>query len=472
MPPPETEETLHRISTENSNTLDFDLLIQPSSPMSREIYQISNSSVRTNEELRITGENLRENIVFALIVLARAIRGPKRSAWKRALADDGALYCIWKVLYACPDIKAAFYIEFILTSLAQEGTEGTVCPKKKIQFGLEHSTPDLFFSANNLQIRNDSWTVESARSGAPVPTTGKWFFEVLLLTSEGGIQVGWTVENWEVVPEKMVGIGECMKSSSFDGKQCRVPCDAGNDASITRNIGGVIQNYGNGLKMGDVVGCFFDADMGAISYSVNGEWFGYSVSKVGEYGGAGRWYAALSVPPGQQVQLNFGKDGSWCAVPKDYRGLHDVSEDEHLSDLVITTRGFNESCGVCNILHTPPPVPHLYFEVSCLYLEAGTQVGFRSALGDVLSLIIDHQKQVLMRGICLGRIESFNRTLGVGFISSAFQWTVNEAEEDCTENSIVFLTLDGKVYGLLYFEKLVLTVFFLYALTLYQEIVL
>eukprot|EP00051_Salpingoeca_urceolata_P020300 m.303546 g.303546 ORF g.303546 m.303546 type:complete len:123 (+) comp19591_c0_seq22:109-477(+) len=58
----------------------------------------------------------------------------------------------------------------------------------RVQLDVASATPQLAFSCDQLEVRNDSWTFESVRANHPVPPRAVSFFEVQIKTA-GIIQV-------------------------------------------------------------------------------------------------------------------------------------------------------------------------------------------------------------------------------------------------------------------------------------------
>lgn len=81
-----------------------------------------------------------------------------------------------------------------------------VGPTSKVYLSSKNSTSHLKTSADCLEMRNDTFFLESARATACVDS-GQWYYEVLLLTN-GVIQIGWGTHKCLFSPEEGCGVGD------------------------------------------------------------------------------------------------------------------------------------------------------------------------------------------------------------------------------------------------------------------------
>ncbi|RIB17898.1 concanavalin A-like lectin/glucanase domain-containing protein [Gigaspora rosea] len=154
-------------------------------------------------------------------------------------------------------------------------------------------------SPNGLEIRNDNFAFESIRATAGV-TSGKWFYEVLLLTN-GIMQIGYATKRCTFGPEEGTGIGDDHYGFAYDG---------------CRNIlwaNGISVPYGGNVpwKPGDVVGVYMDINLGCVRFFLNGKDLGMvhplniaQFRKLAESG----LHPALSFTSYQQAIVNFGTE--------------------------------------------------------------------------------------------------------------------------------------------------------------------
>lgn len=76
----------------------------------------------------------------------------------------------------------------------------------KVYLNPRDCTSHCKFSENCLEIRNDTFYLESARATASVDT-GVWYYEVLLLTN-GVMQIGWGTKKCLFLQEEGCGVGD------------------------------------------------------------------------------------------------------------------------------------------------------------------------------------------------------------------------------------------------------------------------
>lgn len=75
-----------------------------------------------------------------------------------------------------------------------------------VHLNWEECTSHCKLSSNYLEMRNDTFFLESARANTCVES-GIWYYEVLLLT-DGVIQVGWGTSKCLFLPEEGCGVGD------------------------------------------------------------------------------------------------------------------------------------------------------------------------------------------------------------------------------------------------------------------------
>jgi hypothetical protein len=93
-------------------------------------------------------------------------------------------------------------------------------------------------------------------------TQGKWYYEVTIRTNNVATQFGWADMEFVASNDNGQGVGDDKHSWAFDGdRKC---------LWHARSI-----SYGDFWKVGDVLGCACDLDVGrkTISFSLNGHWY-------------------------------------------------------------------------------------------------------------------------------------------------------------------------------------------------------
>ncbi|KAJ3292547.1 hypothetical protein HDU79_001346 [Rhizoclosmatium sp. JEL0117] len=175
--------------------------------------------------------------------------------------------------------------DYTSEELAQE-VEGVA------EIDIESITPYLYWSKNKMEVRNDSWTFESARCNVCVSREGKYAFEVKLMT-DGIIQIGWATEDCVFDPEGGEGVGDNAQSYAYDGNRVRKW-----HSTFTSN-----NTYGEEWAAGDVITVLIDLDEQTISYLRNGNDLGVAFTDVDT---ALNWYPAVSLAGSQGCIFNFG----------------------------------------------------------------------------------------------------------------------------------------------------------------------
>ena len=148
-------------------------------------------------------------------------------------------------------------------------------------------------------------------------TTGKWYYECLLLTS-GCMQIGWADSSFTGNSDRGDGCGDGFGSWAFDGWRCyRWHKDA--------------TEWGSKWKVGDVIGVGVDMDEGTVSYWRNGkgEEVGMGLAFSGRaFSPAGGVYACVSFNRKESMRLIVGgshlKDnGGIKHLPEGYSAVGD-----------------------------------------------------------------------------------------------------------------------------------------------------
>ncbi|CAG8538399.1 16049_t:CDS:10 [Acaulospora morrowiae] len=179
-----------------------------------------------------------------------------------------------------------------------DSNDSSVNPNINVMLNPMDATAHWKISPHGLEIRNDNSTFESIRATMGV-SSGKWFYEVLLLTN-GIMQIGYATKRCMFGPEEGTGVGDDQHGFAFDG--CRNVLWAN----------GISLPYGEAgsWKPGDVVGVYMDICLGIIRFFLNGKDLGDiplnpdQFRKLAEHG----LHPALSFTSYQQAVINFGAD--------------------------------------------------------------------------------------------------------------------------------------------------------------------
>ncbi|KAI9334579.1 concanavalin A-like lectin/glucanase domain-containing protein [Obelidium mucronatum] len=196
------------------------------------------------------------------------------------------------------------------------------------EINLDSMTPFLYLSKNKLELRNDSWTFESARCNVSVSGHGKYAFEVTLNT-DGIIQVGWATENCNFDPEGGEGVGDNEFSYAYDGNRVK----KWHSYFTTNN------SYGQEWASGDVITICIDLDRKTISYSRNGNDLGVAFENVDS---SLNWYPAASLAGGQGCSFSFGgAQNELRYLPNGYQTISQALQSELTSEelLEVSTLG-------------------------------------------------------------------------------------------------------------------------------------
>ena len=86
-----------------------------------------------------------------------------------------------------------------------------------VHFDKDQSTGQCKFDLSSLELRNDAFSLESARGNTSVKS-GVWYYEVLLLT-DGVIQVGWGTSKCLFLPQEGCGVGDDPVTFNFERKK-------------------------------------------------------------------------------------------------------------------------------------------------------------------------------------------------------------------------------------------------------------
>ncbi|CAG8445093.1 780_t:CDS:2 [Acaulospora colombiana] len=200
-------------------------------------------------------------------------------------------------------------------------------------------------SPHGLEIRNDNSTFESIRATMGV-SSGRWFYEVLLLTN-GIMQIGYATKRCMFGPEEGTGVGDDQVRSNielsivihvspaFNNRMNNLTlCSMDLHSMVAEMFFNSYLNQANGVSMpygeteswkpGDVVGVYMDIGLGFVRFYLNGKDLGESplnaeqFRKLAEHG----LHPALSFTSYQQAVVNFGAEKFRYPPPSPYQTLN------------------------------------------------------------------------------------------------------------------------------------------------------
>lgn len=147
-------------------------------------------------------------------------------------------------------------------------------------------------------------------------TQGKWYYEVTIRTNNVATQFGWADLDFIASNDNGQGVGDEKHSWAYDGdRKC---------LWHNRCI-----SYGEYWKVGDVLGCACDLDVGCktISFSLNGHWFS-PVAFTGIQYSVGLMPALTTQARHSSISyyVNFSKDWKYKPPTEDYSPICDWIE--------------------------------------------------------------------------------------------------------------------------------------------------
>lgn len=216
------------------------------------------------------------------------------------------------------------------------------------------------FSADHLEVRNDTFFFESVRATTGISSrTGKWYYEVILLT-DGIIQIGWGTKKCLLSSQDGSGIGDDAHGFAFDTHRCAVW--AAGDLHLPS------ANTLPKCKAGDVLGCLLDLNQDYCTFFINGQDYGFGINITKS---TMPFYPTISLTGHQHVVTNFG-DQSWYYSIDGAKAVNEsatTEETKNQKQHIITTVDDGES--VCNICYSEPistklfPCEHDGFGENC-----------------------------------------------------------------------------------------------------------
>ncbi|KAJ3007231.1 UNVERIFIED_CONTAM: hypothetical protein HDU68_003633, partial [Siphonaria sp. JEL0065] len=220
---------------------------------------------------------------------------------------------------------------------------------------LNSMTPFLYWSKDKLEVRNDSWTFESARCNVSVTGEGKYAYEVTLNT-DGIIQIGWVTETCNFDPEGGEGVGDNAFSYAYDGNRVK----KWHSFFTTNN------SYGEEWTSGDVITVLIDLDEKTVSYLRNGNDLGVAFTNVDS---KLNWYPAVSLAGSQGCAFTFGgandalryKPESYSTIASTVELAEETTESLSASDISCSVEVLEDEASIVDSDHEWK-VPSFYYE--------------------------------------------------------------------------------------------------------------
>ncbi|KAI9090025.1 hypothetical protein DFS34DRAFT_380747 [Phlyctochytrium arcticum] len=182
------------------------------------------------------------------------------------------------------------------------------------RFDPDDATPYILMTPQGWDLRNESWTFETAKLRRGGVRGGKWAYEVELAT-DGVVQIGWVSDAWKVDPEAGAGVGDDHFSYAYDGHR-RKKWHGVNPSN---------NEYGEEWFEGDAITVLLDLDIGQISYMRNGTNMGVAFNNVSM---DMTWYPAISLATMQGCRVKFGHElDPLQHLPADYRPISHILTD-------------------------------------------------------------------------------------------------------------------------------------------------
>jgi len=147
--------------------------------------------------------------------------------------------------------------------MSNRGRLGKTCPTSGgANWEITEESPGVD-NLKALRIPGQSHNFPSAILGGCLLTSGKWYYEFTVVSSEDTVwQNGWADLDFVGSQRDGFGVGDDKHSWAYDG--CRAF-----SAGLWFNGS---HNYGLEAKVGDIVGCEADLDNKRLSFSLNGSW--------------------------------------------------------------------------------------------------------------------------------------------------------------------------------------------------------
>jgi len=169
-------------------------------------------------------------------------------------------------------------------------------------------TRGLKVSVDGLEVRNDSWSIETIYINVCI-LRGKWYHEVTLYSS-GNIRIGFAARKFNSQKVRVTTLGEDENSYAIDGFKCH-------KWHKKRHVA-----YGKKWVTEDTIGCYLDLDERTIRFTLNGKDLGVAFNlknttpqksssstqgneKIDEEDTQGV-YPGVSLDRSQHVVFNFG----------------------------------------------------------------------------------------------------------------------------------------------------------------------
>ena len=169
------------------------------------------------------------------------------------------------------------------------------------QGGSSQSSSGITFSDGNLKVSDIDGTSQSTSIGTLGVDTGKWYWEVKVITDQDGLTIGGANQYFNLDAE----LGNDSPSSTSDAKIFAYYGGNGNKA-ITVGDGSQFSAYGAAIAVNDIIGVALNLDDNEVTFYKNGSSQGtFSITALGSgevyFPAVGNWSAATIA-----VSFNFG----------------------------------------------------------------------------------------------------------------------------------------------------------------------
>lgn len=203
-------------------------------------------------------------------------------------------------------------------------------------------TSKLVLTRDRCEVRNHSWSFESVRGTHGVSASGKFAYEVTLLSTKI-IQMGWATRECAFRPEHSLGVGDDIHSFAYDGsrqKKWHMGDGVGGEVgtmilllfSLTSLSHTHKTDYGRlwkindriGVCIGNIVACVMtlrltaihiivntDLDERTITFYHNGSSMGIAFTDI-PVGEGVEYFPAMSLDTGAACRVSFGYVCEYC----------------------------------------------------------------------------------------------------------------------------------------------------------------
>ncbi|KAH9258345.1 hypothetical protein BASA81_003394 [Batrachochytrium salamandrivorans] len=204
-----------------------------------------------------------------------------------------------------------------------------------VEFDIDMCTLDGAFSFDRNGVIGAKSTFPTIVPRGVGITSGRWYYEVLVLTANNGVgQIGFCDSLYVVNDKQAEGVGDCDHSWAVDGTR-------------TQKWNRTNTEWGKRWKDGDVVGCAVDIDEGKVYFSLNGSWkrpLGLAFHNCKFAGGV---FPAVTGERGFKYKMNFGQQ-AFAHHPPSLPGFKSVF-DWMVANRELNNGGSGSDTGTSNI---------------------------------------------------------------------------------------------------------------------------